>query len=270
MSRAMVLFLLALALALPGCKKKEEKKEEAPKTENKKEAPPVEEKKSAPPAEEPAAEEEKAPPPQEKDVRGEIRNKYDDYTFVVNPTAAGGPPRPPIGENENISAAQLTEKWTEVPVVDPLHGSPKKLDTPLDAALDVATMNNRGEVYFTIVQMGDFEAFKAKFLPMAEAYMAYLQQKGLEDTTGAVPRLEEKLKRQFEDRMGRYDTLVGPVKREDRFDGVLGDSMARLARWTFEYTDRQGQTRRDCLLYLLVGSGWQVIDIGCEENKEVP
>ena len=268
--RWVLVAVIAAAVGLGGCwKKKADKKVPAAEAEKAPAAAPALE---GVPEESPAVEDDEATA-SDVVVEGEakaapVKTKYDDYTYVVNPTATGGPPRPPIGDKESVTAEQLNEQWTEVAVEEPEGGGPKQLDTPLAAALDTATLNNRTQVLFTVAQMGDFDTFKAKFLPREEAYMEYLHQKGVEGLSDALAVLERKLLAQFEERRTRYKKLVGPVRRQDKFDGMLGQSMARLARYTFEYEDVDGARQTDCILFLLIGSGWQVLDLGCGEVKE--
>jgi len=253
---------LALALAAPGCKKI-----------------PVEK----PPQEKSQPGKEKAPEPVSAADAGVAAEETDAGAKAVetsgplvppDPRAAKyvflgqlgmfiGPPSPPIGEDESVSANELME-WTEVPFGEDRAGKPpKRFSTALEAALDVEALTNRGRLLFELLAQGDLDSVRGKFVISEFEYMQFLEQKGYVETSGKLELLKKWLDRQFEAQRHDYGKFAGPVKRTDRFDGMMEGGMVRMSRWQFEYTDKQGTRKQGCYLFLLSENSWRIMDLTC-------
>jgi len=188
------------------------------------------------------------------------------YNYISPPGIPFGPPTPLIGRDESISAAQLAE-WTELPVAEP-EGEyvPKQFPTPRDAALDLTTLNNRGELLFQLIVQRDSDTILRKYLPAEFAYNEFLRSQGVEETTGKHKALEERLKAQFDELAPTFGAYVGPLGRKDRFSGLLMDDWARLSRWRFAYQDANGERKEGCILFLLSELSWRLLDMKCSEK----
>jgi hypothetical protein len=271
--RIMLLALLTIAVLPAGCRKKEEPAP-APANAPAAQARPEAAGKAEPtvPAEQPPAEPQvaaKAPEPAKDPYRSDAQLKKlgAEYIHLGSLGEGIGPPTPPIGRDEQVFAGDLVQ-WKELPVDEVREDGapPKTFPTPLDAALDTVTVKNMGEVLFELAASGDTELVISKYMMPEYEYMQYLSQKGFPETRLVVEKLQERFKKQVAEQAPRYGKLVRSVKREDRIDGFLVDGYARQAKWTFEFEDKQGRQQTGCYVFMLVGNGWQVIDLeGVEE-----
>jgi hypothetical protein len=269
MRRLVVLLTIAALAALPACKK-----ESPPQAEKKTAEAPPEVAKVPEEAPAPAPDVNAAPAPAPApapDVNaaqaGEVKDPWAEYVVVGTLDPNMGPAAPPVAGAEVELATDLAKGWTKVPVARNPNDPAPDIGLPKEAALAPETLNNRALYVFEILALErDADYFVDKLLPEAADYMELRNNLGITITANDRDPLEKHLRAEFTERLWKYKTYIGPVKREDRFGVMVSNRMTRLTRFTFEYEDINGAVQEDCLLFILLDKGWCVLDFGCDDE----
>ncbi len=269
MKRLVVLLISATLATIPACKKKspppaEKKAAEVPPEEAKTPdvVPTTTPDVTAPPAPAPA------PSPDVVAKEGEeVKNPWEEYVVVGSLDPNMGPAAPPVASAEVDLSADLAKGWTAVPVARDENAPAPDIGLPKEAALAPETLNNRALYVFEILALErDADYFISKLMPDAADYLELRNNLGITITADDLKPLEEHLRAEFAARLSKYKKYIGPVKREDRFGEMVANRMTRFTRFTFEYEDLAGSVQQDCLLFILLGKGWCVLDFGCDDE----
>ncbi|MBM4355120.1 MAG: hypothetical protein FJ109_15270 [Deltaproteobacteria bacterium] len=187
-----------------------------------------------------------------------------EYNYLGGLGMKLGPPTPPVGSWEKSAAADLLE-WTDVPLHDKSEEEgPTRFKTFMDAATDVAAVSHTGQVIFELARSNELEPILARTAQELE-YTDLLRMRGSTDTMGAWAALRERISGQVAAAGPDYGEFVDARGRKDRVLGMLSETdMARVARWTFEYTNKGGETRTGCYLFLLANYNWMLLDMDCQ------
>jgi hypothetical protein len=266
-----ILLLVAVMFATAACRKGGEKPTEKQPTLEKPAPlqPSMEEPvQKQPSSEKPVQQHPSIEKPVQKQSPVEKTERYKEYTRLDAPDQ--GPPSPPVGQHESVKPGELGGEWTPVEVAVDRGGNPTGFTTQEEAALMPETLNNRGLTAFEVILSTEWTTFERKFVPERLAFLDFLQANGVAEPLGYHTRLLEDMRADFDAAQARYGEFVRPLKRQDRIGGVTRDGMARLSRWSFEYKDKGGETRQDCILFLLVNANWTILDIGCDREPWRP
>ena len=189
-----------------------------------------------------------------------------DYVYALDIATFVGPPVPPIGLEEDLSGADLVD-WKELSVVrKETGGAPRQYANAMEAALDTDSLNNSGSLLFELVATGDFDTANRKYILGEFTYMEFLEQKGINDSAGYLEKLKARLQRQYGEVGGAYGSFIRPLRRTDRFEGMMGQGIVRASRWYFEYEDNTGAIKQGCYLFILVENTWRLLDMTCAEE----
>jgi len=258
-----VALLAALLLSAPGCRKNEPKAEKSPPAPAAKKDPaPAPAADVAAPRAQPdvtAAEDIAAAP----EISAAMARKMSEYTFFPSVDPPAGPPTPPIAADEGIAPAELVE-WKEVNYVRSDPEVMKEFGTPLDAALDPDSLNNRGQLLFELAREGDTDTLVRKFLPPEADLIELLKYQGMEDTSMAFGELKAVFKEQLAISGPTYQSFTKPTGRKDK---LFGTDM-RATRWSFEYLDTAGATKSGCYTFLLAENAWRILDLNCPAEPQ--
>jgi len=189
-----------------------------------------------------------------------------EYNYIGGLGARTGPPSPPVGNWEKSSAADMSD-WTEIPLNDESEKlGPTRFKTYMDAATDVAAVPHSGQVIYELARSNELPPLLERIARELE-YTDLLRLTGAESTLGAFAAFREKIAGQIAALGPQYGEFVGGTGRKDKVLGMLSETeMARLARWTFEYKDKSGQSRTGCYLFVLTAYNWMLLDMDCDSS----